>query len=170
MLAVALVIFVILTGKDVGEMKRAETRAATEGKIIRDGAVPMIAGEITMMEAKAGATPKARNMVLPLAALVLLMPIFMLYTGWSQDGGNSFFELADRASGSKSVLYVCPWKPLQRFRHGAICGGASQAISIACARACAYLSHQCFYSLLNRDELGDICDYDCDCCAALSRS
>jgi len=59
MLAVALVVFVILTGKDVGEMKRAETRAATEGKIIRDGAVPMIAGEITMMEAKAGVTPKA---------------------------------------------------------------------------------------------------------------
>jgi len=47
-------------------------------------------------------------MIFPLVALVLLMPIFMLYTGWSSDGGNSFFELADRASGSKSVLYaVC---------------------------------------------------------------
>ena len=109
MLAIALVIFVILSGRDVGEMKRAERRAAEEGKLIRDGAVPMIAGEITMMEAKDDVLPKARNMVLPLAALVLLMPIFMLYTGWSSDGSeNSFFELVDRASGSKSVLYsVC---------------------------------------------------------------
>ena len=108
MLAVALVILVILSGRDIGEMKRAEARAAEEGKVLRDGAVPMIAGEITMMEAKAGVRPKARNMVLPLAALVVLMPIFMLYTGWSSEGGNSFFELADRASGSKSVLYaVC---------------------------------------------------------------
>lgn len=108
MLAVLLVIGVILTGRDIGEMKKAETRAAEDGKVIRDGAVPMIAGDITMMEAKDGIRPKARNMVLPLLALVILMPVFMLYTGWSTDGSNGFFDLADRASGSKSVLYaVC---------------------------------------------------------------
>ena len=107
-LAILLVIFVILTGRDIGEMKKAETRAAEDGKVIRDGAVPMIAGDITMMEAKDGIRPKARNMVLPLLALVILMPVFMLYTGWSSDGSNGFFDLAERASGSKSVLYaVC---------------------------------------------------------------
>ena len=89
-------------------MKRAEARAAKEGKILRDGAVPMIAGEITMMEAKEGVRPKARNMILPLVTLVILMPVFMLYTGWGPEGENGIFELADRASGSKSVLYaVC---------------------------------------------------------------
>lgn len=108
MLAVALVILVIITGRDVGEMKRAERRAAEEGKLIRDGAVPMISGDITMMESKDGVRPKARNMILPLAALVILMPVFMLYTGWGPAGENGLFELADRASGSKSVLYaVC---------------------------------------------------------------
>ena len=108
MLAVLLVIMVILTGRDIGEMKKAETRAANEGKLIRDAAVPMIAGDITMMEAKDGIRPKAGNMVLPLLALVILMPVFMLYTGWNAEGSNEFFDLADRASGSKSVLYaVC---------------------------------------------------------------
>jgi len=96
MLAIALLVFIILSGRDIGEMKRAETRASTEGKIIRDGAVPMIAGEITMMDAKEGATPRARNMILPLLALVVLMPVFLVP------------DIADRASGSKSVLYaVC---------------------------------------------------------------
>ena len=110
MLAIAILLFVIMTGRDIGEMKRAETRARDEGKILRDGAVPMIAGEITMMEAKESATPKARNMVIPLATLVVLMPVFLLYTGWGSgaEEPNTLFDIMDRASGSKSVLYaVC---------------------------------------------------------------
>jgi len=107
MLAIALVIFVIISGRDVGEMKRAETRAREEGKLLRDGAVPMIAGEITMMTAKEGATPRARNMIIPLMTLVVLMPVFLIYTGWAQtpQDPNAFFDIIDRASGSKSVLY-----------------------------------------------------------------
>ena len=110
MLAIALLILVILTGRDFGEMKKAETRAKTEGKILRDGAVPMIAGDITMMEAKEGAAPKARNMLIPIVTLVLLMPVFLIFTGWAStaDAPNSFFDIINRASGSKSVLYsVC---------------------------------------------------------------
>ena len=110
MLAILLLVIVILTGRDIGEMKRAETRARTEGKILRDGAVPMIAGEITMMTAKEGAVPRARNMLIPLVTLVTLMPIFLIYTGWASgaDASNGFFDIVDRASGSKSVLYaVC---------------------------------------------------------------
>ena len=109
MLAILLLIIVILTGRDIGEMKRAETRARTEGKVLREGAVPMLAGEITMMDAKEGAAPRARNMLIPLITLVLLMPIFLIYTGWGTEGAsNNFFDIIDRASGSKSVLYsVC---------------------------------------------------------------
>ncbi len=110
MLAILLLIIVIMTGRDFGEMKRAETRARNEGKLLRDGAVPMIAGDITMMEGKEGATPRARNMVLPLLTLVILMPVFLVYTGWGSEVGqsNALLDIFDRASGSKSVLYsVC---------------------------------------------------------------
>ena len=110
MLAILLLVIVILTGRDIGEMKRAETRARTEGKVLRDGAVPMIAGEITMMEAKEGVVPRARNMLIPLITLVVLMPVFLIYTGWGHgaDVSNAFFDICNRASGSKSVLYsVC---------------------------------------------------------------
>ncbi len=109
MLAIAILILIILSGRDFREMKRAEARAKTEGKVLRDGAVPMIAGEITMMEAKDGAKHRARNMVIPLVTLVVLMPIFLVFTGWSNEAGasNAFFpDIADRASGSKSVLYA----------------------------------------------------------------
>lgn len=106
MLAILLVIFVILSGRDVGDMKRAEQRAAREGKLLREGAVPMIAGEITMMSAKDGIKPRARNMIIPLVTLVILMPVFLFYTGYSAVESNEFFALIDRASGSKSVLYA----------------------------------------------------------------
>lgn len=49
-------------------------------------------------------------MVIPLLTLVVLMPVFLLYTGWGNgaDEPNRLFEIMDRASGSKSVLYaVC---------------------------------------------------------------
>jgi len=110
MLAILLLVFVILSGRDFGEMKKAETRARTEGKVLRDGAIPMIAGEITMMEAKEGAFPKARNMLIPILTLVLLMPTFLIFTGWAPtaEASNSFYDIINRASGSKSVLYsVC---------------------------------------------------------------
>jgi len=110
MLAIILLVIVVLTGRDIGEMKRAESRAKAEGKLLRDGAVPMIAGEITMMEAKGDVSPKARNMIIPLLTLVILMPLFLVYTGRAPtvDAPNTFFDIVDRASGSKSVLYsVC---------------------------------------------------------------
>ncbi|QZY56236.1 hypothetical protein [Crassaminicella profunda] len=38
---------VILLEKDFGPMYRAEVRARTTGKVIRDGAMPMMSKEIT---------------------------------------------------------------------------------------------------------------------------
>jgi len=75
---------VIVSGKDVGEMKRAEAR----GTLLRDGAVPMIADDVSAMKMKAGAVPRARNMILPIAAMVLLMPAFLIMTGWENGGGS----------------------------------------------------------------------------------
>ena len=105
-LTIAILLWVILSGRDVGEMKTAEQR----GTLLREGAVPMMAGEITMMEAKDGVKTRARNMIIPLLALVILMPVFLLYTGWTppidKPEASGFFDIVDRASGSKAVLYA----------------------------------------------------------------
>ncbi len=95
-LALLLVIVLVLTEKDIGPMQAAERRVRIENKLLRDGAEPLIADEVVMMKAKEGVKPRAVNMILPVAAMVVMMPIVLLITG----KGN----LMD-GSGSMSVLW-----------------------------------------------------------------
>ncbi len=82
MLVLIILLFIILSGRDVGEMKTAEVRAATTGKLIRDGSKPMVGDEALQMPIKEGVTPKARNMLLPIFTMVILVPTFLIMTGW----------------------------------------------------------------------------------------
>jgi tetracycline resistance efflux pump len=95
-LAIILVLAVILSGKDIGPMKEAEKRVLEEGKILRDGAEPLISDDVVMMQEKPGIEPRAINMILPVATMVLMMPVVLIITG----RGN----LMD-GSGSLSVLW-----------------------------------------------------------------
>jgi len=105
MLVIATLIFVILSGKDIGEMKTAEAR----GSLLREGAVPMMSEEASEVPMKEGITPRARNMIIPIAAMVLLMPIFLIMTG---DVGQGWFKALQSGSGSKSVLYATTFASL----------------------------------------------------------
>jgi hypothetical protein len=62
-------------------MRNAEKRAREEGKLLADGAVPMISSDVIAMPAKEGVKPRARNMVLPVAAMVVMMPVGLFITG-----------------------------------------------------------------------------------------
>ncbi len=112
MLAMAMVLFVIFTQKDFGPMKKAEKRAIEEGKVLRDGAVPLISSEVVSMEMKENVNEKALNMIIPIAVMVGMMPLMLLYTGWNQVENISslkwyeqiFFALG-KGSGSTAVLY-----------------------------------------------------------------
>jgi len=61
MLVIVIMLYVILSGRDIGEMKTAEIRARETGKLLRDGATPMMGDEATAMPTKDGVTPKARS-------------------------------------------------------------------------------------------------------------
>jgi len=95
-LALLLVLFIVLTGKDFGPMKEAERRVREENKLLRDGAEPLISDDVVMMEEKKGIQPRALNMLLPVGTMVLMMPIVLLITG----KGNIM-----EGSGSTSVLW-----------------------------------------------------------------
>jgi tetracycline resistance efflux pump len=84
MLTVALIFVVIWSGKDFGDMKKAEARASETGKILRDGAVPMMDDSVSMLEAKNGIAHRAFNMLIPILTMVVLVPTFLIYTGWSE--------------------------------------------------------------------------------------
>lgn len=98
MLIVLLLVGVIITGRDFGEMAKAEAR----GTLLREGAVPMMSDDTAQMEAVDGAPARAINMVLPIAALVLLVPVFLVMTG----EGESMFARMQDGSGSSAVLYA----------------------------------------------------------------
>ncbi|MFO7865268.1 MAG: Na+/H+ antiporter NhaC family protein [Candidatus Aminicenantes bacterium] len=95
-LAISLVLGVILTGRDIGPMRRAEKRVREEGKLLRDGASPLVSDEVVSMKAKAGVPARAVNMTLPVGVMVLTMPIVLFITG----KGNLM-----EGSGSLSVLW-----------------------------------------------------------------
>lgn len=112
MLTVILVFYLVLSRKDFGPMKRAEKRAKEEGKVLADGATPMVSSDITFLETREGASPRARNMIIPIATMVFMMPFMLIYTGWDSledPAANSLltniFEAIGNGSGSASVLY-----------------------------------------------------------------
>lgn len=96
-IALMTTLFFILSGKDFGPMKKAEERALNEGKLIRDGAIPMISDEAATIPTKAGVKPKMINMILPLLVLIVMMPISLCITG----DGNML-----NGSGSTSVFWA----------------------------------------------------------------
>ncbi len=95
--AILLVLFIALTGFDFGPMKKAEIRAIREGKVIADDAMPLIADEVINIQPKTGANPKARNMLIPILTMILMMPVGLYITG----KGNLV-----NGSGSTSVLWA----------------------------------------------------------------
>lgn len=110
-IAVIMVFVVILTKKDFGPMAKAEKRTKETGKLLNDGAKPMISDTITSFEPKEGIKAKAYNMVVPLAVMVLMMPINLAYTGWNNvENYTSFsdhvFQAIGNGSGSSAVLYA----------------------------------------------------------------
>ena len=60
--------FVCITQFDFGPMLVAQKRAAEEGKLLRDGAVPL--GGETIVELREGVVPQAKTVVVPLLVMV----------------------------------------------------------------------------------------------------
>jgi Na+/H+ antiporter NhaC len=96
-IALAIVLIVVITEKDIGPMKEAERRVKEEGKLLRDGAEPLISDEVVMMEPKEGVPLRPINMLLPVVTMIVMMPVVLFITG----KGN----LMD-GSGSLSVLWA----------------------------------------------------------------
>jgi tetracycline resistance efflux pump len=111
LLAIVIVFIVIFTKKDWGAMKKAEKRTKETGLLMNDGSKPMVSDAVTSFPPKEGIEAKAYNMIVPLLVMVLMMPINLMYTGWSAvKTSTSFLDHASQAigngSGSSSVLYA----------------------------------------------------------------
>ena len=78
---ILMVLIIIISQKDFGPMAKAEMRAKETGKLIRDGASLLISQETLAMPVKNGVKPRAINMIIPLAAMILTVPFGLLITG-----------------------------------------------------------------------------------------
>ncbi|MCT4604842.1 MAG: Na+/H+ antiporter NhaC family protein [Marinisporobacter sp.] len=99
--AVLLVAIVILLEKDFGPMYRAEVRARTTGKVIRDGAMPMMSKELT--EIKGSDKDKSLNVFETLGLLVFVIVICMLGM-WYDGGGLKGASLIDALSNGGTAV------------------------------------------------------------------
>ncbi len=95
--AILMVVFIIMTFRDFGPMKKAEERARTTGKTIADGAVPMVSDEITSTKPKENIPYRAANMILPVLTMIVMVPLGLYITG----EGN-----ITAGTGSTAVLWA----------------------------------------------------------------
>lgn len=69
-LALALVLMVVVTGRDFGPMRRAEERARSTGKVLADDAQPMVGERATALEMASSVSPRAIRALVPLFVFV----------------------------------------------------------------------------------------------------
>jgi len=112
-IAVLLVFIVCWSGKDIGPMRVAEERARTTGQVMREDSTAMIEENAIHMPPKAGFQPRARTMLIPLLAMVMMVMAGIVITGMlgmASDSVHAFtvMNIIDHASGSTAVLWgVC---------------------------------------------------------------
>ncbi len=94
--AVLLALATILFGWDLGPMRKAEARTR-EGRMLWPDATPLIDEEVLSPKLAEGVEPRARNMILPIAAMVAFMPVGLLITGHG---------VLTEGDGSTSVLWA----------------------------------------------------------------
>ncbi len=110
-IALILVFIVIIFKKDVGPMAKAEKRTKETGELMNEGSKPMVSDEVTSFPPKEGIKPKAFNMIVPLLTMIVMMPVFLAFTGWNEVKNSTSFgdhlsQAIGSGSGSSSVLYA----------------------------------------------------------------
>jgi Na+/H+ antiporter NhaC len=107
MLAIVLVLVTILVDWEIGPMRAAERRAREEGKLLADGAQPMVAEEVLAATPDPSIRPRAVYLVLPVVTMVGAIVAGILITGrLGSSPGAGLWEMIRASSGSTAVLWA----------------------------------------------------------------
>ncbi len=101
-LALGLIAFIVITQWDFGPMARAEHRARTTGEVLAKDATPPSDREVAEMDVIPEAQARKRNMLVPIAVLVLMIPPMFLWTGNYPE--NGLVTAVGEANGGLSIL------------------------------------------------------------------
>ena len=97
------VLFIASTCKDYGPMLKAERRAA-KGKVLRDGAQPMMDKELTEMEAPTGRSPHWSLAVVPIASVIIIVAFGLYWSGMNNSGPDAGLREIIANANSYAVL------------------------------------------------------------------
>lgn len=101
--AVIFVGMLVISGRDFGPMLKAEHRAVSEGKVVRDGANPMLDINYELGEPKE-TKPMLLTFFLPLLVLVGVTLFGFWFTGGGPEGG-SLMEILGASDPAKALLW-----------------------------------------------------------------
>ncbi len=105
-LAILMVGFVIVSGRDFGPMLAAETRARSGGGVFRPGAQLMVDTEETGLSAKADIPLRWYNAALPVISVVLVVLLGLYFDGRSAlSGPDSIWNTFGAADPFKAILW-----------------------------------------------------------------
>lgn len=99
--ALIMVLILILLQRDYGPMYEAEKRARTTGKVLADGATPMMSEELEKIAPKKGVVLKKYNAIIPILVLVFTIIGGLWYNGgginepFTMEGIRNSFGNAD---------------------------------------------------------------------------
>ena len=102
--ALILALIIVITRNDFGTMFDAETRARKTGKVLRDGATPMAAKELTDMDG-----PDGKNMNWFAALLPIIVTVAVTIFGLWYNGGGMAGESIRDAFGNANSSVVLIW-------------------------------------------------------------
>jgi Na+/H+ antiporter NhaC len=103
--AVVMVGIIVFSGRDYGEMLDAEHRSATEGKVLRDDAVPMQSAEESLGEVLTD-TPQLRYFLVPTLSLMGVVVGGGFVTGIrASEPGAGPFQIAGNAAFVDALLW-----------------------------------------------------------------
>ena len=93
---------IAFTGRDFGPMRKAEARARSEGKLVRDGGQPLVREDALDLEPAPSVTPRAWYAVVPVLTFIFVTLFEIAYAGGAfAMTVNELFSL----EGATQVLY-----------------------------------------------------------------
>jgi Na+/H+ antiporter NhaC len=91
--AIALVLILSITMKDYGPMYKAEVRARKEGKLLRDGAVPLSATDTEVLQPKEGTPLRWFNFVVPVLVIIIAIFVGLFVEGGGVEAYREYYEM-----------------------------------------------------------------------------
>jgi Na+/H+ antiporter NhaC len=102
--AMAMVLILAFTLRDFGPMYKAEIRARTTGKLMRDGAVPLSASDTAELQVREGTPLRWINFVLPILTIIVVTIVGLYFNGGGAEAGT-FLDAIGNADASVVLLW-----------------------------------------------------------------